>query len=102
METSKEVSIKIDETFASLDKIKEVRISTSFKQNVFSKLESSKDKKSTFSWFTPQLQFAAMIVVLLINVSAILYSFSSEEQISNFDAFAQEYNFETEHTFTFN
>ena len=77
-----------------------VKISTSFKQRVFNKIAVTKKEKTVFTWFTPQLQVAAMVVILLVNASAIVYTFSTEKQTSEVDAFAQEYNFNSENTFT--
>ena len=100
MKTDKDMVAKGEDTFEVLDKINEVKISTSFKQRVFNKIAVTKKEKTVFTWFTPQLQVAAMVVILLVNASAIVYTFSTEKQTSEVDAFAQEYNFNSENTFT--
>lgn len=102
MKTDKNIVAKVEDTYEVLDKINEVKISASFKQNVIHKIEETKKVKTSFTWFTPQLQLAAMVVILLVNVSAIIYTFSTEEQTSAIDVFAQAYNFDSEDTFTLN
>ncbi|MGB0879271.1 MAG: hypothetical protein ACPGTO_01750 [Polaribacter sp.] len=102
MKNQKNIPTKIEEILASLDDINEVKISSSFKQNVFSKIEQNKKEKPVLIWFTPQLQLAAMLVILFVNVSAIVYTFSTQEQTPEIETFAQEYNFETSTTFTLN
>ena len=102
MKTNKDIFRQVEEAFTSLDTINEVKISASFKQNILNELNSTPKEKVLFPWFTPQLQFAAMIIVLLVNVSAIMYTFSTEDQTSDIDTFAQEYHFDTEETFNIN
>ena len=100
MKASKDIVAKVDDAYEVLDKINEVKISTSFKQNVFHKIEETKKEKIALTWFTPKLQLAAMFVILLVNVSAIMYTFSAQEQTSEIDVFAQQYNFNSKDTFT--
>ena len=99
MKVNKDIVAKVEETYEALDKINEVKINASFKQTIFNKIEETKKERAVFTWFTPQLQVAAMFVILLVNVSAIIYTFSTEEQTSEIDAFAQAYNFNSEDTF---
>jgi len=89
------VDKKIEEAFNVLGQIKEVKVSSSFKQKVLH--QALEQNKEIFfnSWFTPKLQLVAMLVVLLVNVSVISYIFSSSTSEVNIDSFAQEYNLRT-------
>lgn len=102
MKNQKDISTKIEETLDVVNHISEVKIPSSFKQNVFSKIAQNRKEKPVLTWFTPQLQVAAMLVILLVNVSAIVYTFSTQEQTLEIEAFAQEYDFENSTTFTLN
>lgn len=102
MKRSKDIPIEVEDTFEVLKQIREVKVSASFQQNVLNSIEKIAQEKITFTWFTPQLQLAAMLLVLLVNTSVIVYTFSVEKQASEIDNFAQEYSFNTTDTLTLN
>lgn len=102
MKTNKEVSKKVEEAFAALDAIEEVKVYNSFQQGVFNKIQEHQQNRFQLTWFTPQLQMAAMLIILLVNTMAILYTFSKQEYVSEIDNFAQEYHLSTTTTFTLN
>lgn len=102
MKTNKEVLKKVEDTFATLDAIEEVKVCNSFQQGVFNKIEEYQQNKFQLTWFTPQLQMAAMLIILLVNTMAIVYTFSKQKQVSEIDNFAQQYHLNTTTTFTLN
>lgn len=102
MKTNKEVLKKVEDTFATLDAIEEVKVCSSFQQGVFNKIQEHQQNQFQLTWFTPQLQMAAMLIILLVNTMAIVYTFSKQEYVSEIDNFAQEYYLKTTTTFTLN
>ena len=85
------VEDKIEEAFSSLDKINEVKVSSTFKSRVLEEIQQAKEQKETYSWFTPKLQIAAMIIVLLVNTIAIAHLFSDRDTTS-FENFVEQYD----------
>ena len=99
MKLEKQIEESIVETFKVLETIEEVKVNHFFKHKVLQQLENQVEKKTNvFGWFTPQLQLAALSLVLLLNVSTIFYAFSSQEQTSenSLENFAQEYSLNSE------
>jgi len=99
MEIDKDIAKRVEDAFTSLEQIEKIKTSSLFNQNVLSKLESNPKRKLDFYGHTQSLQIALLLLVFLVNVSAILYSFSSQEHISDIEIFAQEYNFDSEDIF---
>ena len=96
MKANKNVQDKIDNTFKVLDTIKPVNVSPFFKEKTMQRLFSEKEAVSTlWSWFTPQLQFATLACVVIVNLYAIqqVKSTNQEEAISSF---ASDYGLEPE------
>ncbi|WP_242176948.1 hypothetical protein [Polaribacter marinus] len=95
---NKKINQKVENTFKVLDAIEKVEVDHFFKHKVLQKLNAEKEvKKVVFSWFTPQLQLVTLCVVLLLNVSAIFYAFSSSETTvsSDIEIFAEEYSLQS-------
>lgn len=93
---------KIDNAINVLETIKEVKVSTDFSAKVLDSIECEKNtqEKST-SWFTPQLQLAAMIVILLVNAIVIYHTLntnSMENNVSGIEQFAKDYSIYSEST----
>jgi len=97
-----EIDKKIEVAFDSLEQINEVKISSSFKQQVLKLALEQEKEEILLTWFTPKLQMAAMIIVLLVNVTAIMYTFSTTSSETNISSFVQEYNLRTTPTFIIN
>ncbi|APZ46827.1 hypothetical protein BW723_11270 [Polaribacter reichenbachii] len=99
MKSKKEIENNIDDTFKILDNIEEVKVNHFFKHKVLQQLENIKEEKSKIlGWFSPQLQMATLGLVLLLNVGALFYAYSSQE-VSNtvtLESFAQEYSLQSE------
>jgi hypothetical protein len=99
MKNKEHINQQVEATFKVLDTIEEVQVNHFFKHKVLQRLENQKEEKpKTFSWFTPQLQVATLALVLLLNTSAVLYAFSSQELTTDvsLDSFAQEYSLQSE------
>jgi len=96
MKNKENIHRQIEDTFKVLDTIEKVEVNHFFKHKVLQQLNVEKEeKKSIFSWFTPQLQLATLCVVLLLNFGTIFYVFnnaSSSNSTSDIEAFAQEYS----------
>ena len=90
-----EIDKKVDKAFELLDKINEVKVSPSFKKSTLDKALRYKEREIEISWFTPKLQLAAMVVVLVVNVSVISYTFWSSPSVTNVGSFAQDYSLTT-------
>ena len=93
MKTDNYLQEKIEESLNSVDLIKEVQVSPFFKDKTMQKLFSEKEEVTyAWSWFTPKLQLATLICVVILNVVA----FSQLEQESydeDIYEFAESYGF---------
>lgn len=94
MEKKEHIQKKVEDTFNVLKDINIVAVDPFLKHKILQKLNKVEEKKVVISWFTPQLQLAAFVIVLLMNVSAIYYAFNSSEvtTTSDINSFAQEYS----------
>ncbi|MGH1384221.1 hypothetical protein [Kordia sp.] len=92
MQTPKDIEKNIEATFNVLDTMNEVKVSPFFKDKTMQRLFS--EKKETiptgFSWFTPKLQLATLVCVLLVNVFGI-YQMTKTEYDTNISNFATMY-----------
>jgi hypothetical protein len=93
MKNKKHIHQQVEDTFNVLEDINSVEVSPFFKHKILQKINTEEEKKVVLNWFTPKLQLAAFVIVLLMNTSAIYYAFSSSEVSTNTDinSFAQEY-----------
>ena len=81
MELKENTQNNVKDAFEALGKIEEVKVNHFFKHKVLHKLKKQEEEKSKiFNWFTPQLQLAALGLVLLLNASAVFYAYSSQDQ----------------------
>jgi len=99
MHSNKEITQKVEETFQVLESIEEVQVNHFFKHKVLKQLENQKEEQSTiFAWLTPQLQWATLGLVLLLNLSAVFYAYLPQEESSDntIETFAQEYALQSE------
>ncbi|MBU3009964.1 hypothetical protein KO506_00935 [Polaribacter vadi] len=99
MKPKKEIENNIDDAFKVLENIEEVKVNHFFKHKVLQQLENQKEEKSkVLGWFSPQLQLATLGLVLLLNVSALFYAYSSQKVTNNvtLENFAQEYSLQPE------
>lgn len=88
METNKNIQRDIDLIIESVDTIKDVQVSPFFKDKTLQRLFSEKEKKqqSVFLWFSPQVQFATLACVVILNVVAFtkLKETTYNENVSQF------------------
>lgn len=93
MMSNTEIDNKVKATIDSVDSIKEVNVSPFLKDRILHQLDAEEEKsKLVFSWFTPQLQLAALCVVILLNVYA--YSvLTSQEYETKVEEFVDTYDF---------
>ncbi len=92
---------QVEDTFKILDSIEKVEVNHFFKHKVLQKLYTEKEeKKSIFSWFTPQMQLATLSVILLLNAGTLFYVFTNSANNSNssssIETFAQEYSLQSD------
>lgn len=98
MKNKEQINNKVDAAFNALNAIEEVQVNHFFKHKVLQQLELQNEVKTPiFTWFTPKFQLASLVVVLLLNASAILYAFSSQEKTGtvSLETFAQEYSLQS-------
>lgn len=71
METNKNIQEKVDDVFAAIDGIENVNVSPFFKDKTMQRLFTEKEEvAATWSWFTPKLQLATLVCVVVLNVIA--------------------------------
>jgi len=91
METNKNIQNNIDQVFKSVDTITDVKVSPFFKDKVMQKVYAEKEiQETTWSWFTPKLQFATLACVVVLNVFA-LTQFDSVGNDSDLEEFSNTY-----------
>lgn len=72
MKPNVEMNKKVKATFDSIEFIEEVKVSPFFKEKVMHKLRNASEdiQEATWSWFTPKLQIATLVCVVVLNVIA--------------------------------
>ncbi len=88
MKTNIEMNKKIQDTFDSIESINEVTVSPFFKEKVMYQIRNASEdiQEATWSWFTPKLQLATLVCVVILNVMAFnnLQETTYNEEVSNF------------------
>ncbi len=88
MKTDQDIKQKIEAALNSADAIEEVKVSPFLKEKTLNRIYSQKKEKESqlWSWFTPQLQLAALLIVVAVNVYALMQFRNSDydNEISNF------------------
>ena len=101
MKNKEQINQQVAATFKALEATEEVKVNHYFKHKVLQQLNVQKEEKTTvLAWFTPSLQFGTLVLVVLLNTSAVFYAFSLQEQnlADNLDTFAQEYSLQSQTT----
>jgi hypothetical protein len=71
MDTNKNIQSKIDSTLSVMDAIETVNVSPFFKDKTMQRLFAEKEETTTvWNWFTPKLQLATLVCVVVLNVIA--------------------------------
>lgn len=88
MQSDLDMNKKVKETFDSIESIEEVKVSPFFKEKVMHKIRNAAEdvKEATWSWFTPKLQLATLVCVVVLNIMAFnnLQETTYDENVSNF------------------
>jgi hypothetical protein len=88
MTSNFEINKKVHETLDSIESIKEVQVSSFFKENVMHQIRNATEdiQEATWSWFTPKLQLATLVCVVVLNVLAFnnLKEATYDANINNF------------------
>ena len=72
MKTNTNIQDKIDQTINAAQSIDAVTVSPFFKDKTMQRLFTEKEVASkSWHWFTPQLQLATLVCVVVLNVYAI-------------------------------
>ena len=96
MKTNVEMNKKVKATFDSIESISEVNVSPFFKENVMHKIRNASEEiqDSTWSWFTPKLQLATLVCVVVMNVMAFS-NFKANTYDDNISNFTESYGLTT-------
>ncbi|MDO5969706.1 hypothetical protein Q4Q35_07790 [Flavivirga aquimarina] len=95
MKTNNTIQEKIESTFSAMDAIEEVKISPFFKDKTMRKLfEEKEEEKVIWSWFTPKLQLATLVCLILINAYAFT-NLSADNHEDNVEEFAETFGLST-------
>ncbi|WP_046758028.1 hypothetical protein [Kordia jejudonensis] len=97
MNTANNKNTPIDDAFEVLETIKAVQVSPFFKDKTMQRLFSEKEEvvSTGFGWFTPKLQFATLICILVIN-SIGFWQLSTTEYNTHISEFASAYELSQE------
>lgn len=102
MKTNNNIQSQIEAVLESGKTIQTAQVSPFFKDKTLEHLFSEKEEKqSNWSWFTPQLQLATLVCVVLLNV----FAFTKIEETNyneNVSQFAESYGMTTTETSIFN
>lgn len=91
MKTNNNIQGKIDSTFSAMDAIEDVKISPFFKDKTMRKLFAEKEETQiAWNWFTPKLQLATLVCVIVLNVLAFT-QINSNTYDNNISEFADNY-----------
>ena len=95
METDNNIQNKIDSAFEVLEVIETVHVSPFFKDKTMQRLFSEKEvEQNIWSWFTPKLQLAALVCLVVLNVTAFV-QLQKTTYDENVTAFAESYGLST-------
>jgi hypothetical protein len=97
MKTPKDIENTIEATFDVIDSINKVNVSPFFKDKAMQRLFAEKEEtvSTGFNWFTPKLQFATLICILIVNVFGIM-QLTKTTYSENVSEFASSYELSQE------
>ena len=93
MNDKKSTSQLVDQLIDSVTDIETVNTTPFFKDRVLSRLVQKKENNKTLVypiWFGPQLQWAVLLVFMLLNLG-VLYYYANSNQEQELQSFAQTY-----------
>ena len=92
MDTNKNIQSKIDSTLSVMDAIETVNVSPFFKGKTMQRLFAEKEETTTvWNWFTPKLQLATLVCVVVLNVIAFPKLDDATSYDENVSEFAESY-----------
>ncbi|MFK7781755.1 hypothetical protein [Psychroserpens sp.] len=92
MKSNMNISKEINATLESGSRIQDVHVSPFFKDKTLQLMFSEKEEKqSIWSWFTPQLQLATLMVFIVLNAFAFM-KLDTNSATNDIDEFAQNYS----------
>jgi len=87
---------QVEEILQQASSIEEVSVSPFLKDKIMHQLSKEKEAVATaIPWFTPKLQLATLVCVIVLNVF-VLSTFSSENYDDNVSDFAASYELSTD------
>ena len=88
MKTNVEMNKKVNDIFDSIDAMEEVKVSPFFKEKVMHQIRNASEEiqDTTWSWFTPKLQLATLVCVVVLNIMAFnnLQETTYDESVTSF------------------
>jgi hypothetical protein len=94
-----ELNKKVEATINSVDSIKAVGVSPFLKDRILNNINTNEAVESSiWSWFTPKLQFATLLILIMLNIYAYKALTSNDYNIT-VEEFVDTYNF-GEETYT--
>lgn len=101
MEMNKNIQDKIDSTFEAIDAIENVNVSPFFKDKTMRVLfEEKEEKQMSWNWFTPKLQLATLVCIVVLNVIAFAKLDNASTYEENVSEFASSYGLSTTDSYT--
>ncbi|MGB3608633.1 MAG: hypothetical protein WA775_15120 [Psychroserpens sp.] len=96
MKQNAEMNKKVKATFDSIESIQEVKVSPFFKENVMQKIRTASEdiQEVTWSWFTPKIQMATLVCVVVLNL-IVFVDLQETTYDSNINSFAESYGLST-------
>ncbi|MAB50075.1 MAG: hypothetical protein CMC05_15750 [Flavobacteriaceae bacterium] len=87
------INKKVNTTLNVVDTIQEVKVSPFLKDRILNNINTeAEETQKIWSWFTPKLQIAMLIVVILLNVYAYKV-LTSDNYNTTVEEFVDTYNF---------
>jgi len=92
MKTSTQINNNVKDTLLAVKTIKTVEVSPFFKERVMQQIFNIPEEKvsTSWTWFTPKIQFATLACVLILNIIA-LNNIKETTYNKNVDQFANSY-----------
>jgi hypothetical protein len=94
MDREKNIQAQINETLNVLEHIETVSVSPFFKAKTMNLLFAEKEEEvptTAWSWFTPKLQLAALVCVVILNVIAFVKLEATSTYQDDVSVFAESY-----------
>lgn len=96
MRTKPEIKKKVEHALSSIETIEEAKVSPFFKEKVMHQIRNASEEKNepVLSWFTPKLQLATLVCVVILNVIAFS-NLEDNDYDENLNDFADSYGLST-------